>query len=133
MAERLGVFHADAHGKNVSLVWGEQGEAALAPFYDLVCTRIYPGIDRSLAMHIGGQRDPGLVGRRDWERLARAVGVGPRVVVAEVERQAGALPAAFDGVAAALRAAHGDSPAIERVQRVVRTQCRRSLAILRRG
>lgn len=42
------------HGKNVSRLhrW-DRGDTRLAPFCDLVCTRMHPGIDRRLAMETG--------------------------------------------------------------------------------
>jgi len=126
------VGNADGHGKNLSFVRGERGGVRLAPFYDLVSTRVYPGIDRGLAMGIGGERDPGQIGRPRWEALAAGVGIGRHLVLGEVERLAAALPGAFDVVAAGYAAAHGGSPVIQRLGRVVRRQCRRSRQLLGR-
>jgi serine/threonine-protein kinase HipA len=123
--------NSDGHGKNLSLLYEGGARPRLAPFYDLVCTRVYPGLDRFLAMGIGGQHDPGRVGRLDWQRLASAVDVGPRLVLGEVERLANVMPAAFEEIAAAHQAAHGHSPAIQRIRRTIATQCRRSRQLLR--
>ncbi len=41
----------DAHGKNFSII--HKDTTTLAPFYDLVSTRVYPSLDRKLAMAIG--------------------------------------------------------------------------------
>jgi hypothetical protein len=43
----------------------------LAPFYDLVRTRVYKSLDRHLAMSIGERFDPGAVLHRDLEAYAR--------------------------------------------------------------
>jgi len=112
-------------------VYEEGRGPRLAPFCDLVCTRVYPGIDRRLAMSVAGQRDPGEVRRADWQRQAAELGVGARLLLDEVGRLADALPAAFAAVAAAHRAAWGDSPVIERVGRVIAKQCRRTLLLFR--
>lgn len=122
---------ADGHGKNLSLLREAPGGWRLAPFYDLVCTRAYPGIDRSIAMAIGGQRDPGLIGQHNFRALAREVGIGARLVLGEVERLATEMPPAFEEVAAEHTASHGPSAAIALVRRVVRRQCRRTLELLR--
>jgi serine/threonine-protein kinase HipA len=124
--------NADGHGKNLSLLYGPEGRTSrLAPFYDLVCTRAYPRIDRFLAMSIGGERDPGLIGRHHWEALARGVGVGRRLVLREVEEMAETMPTAFDLVSADHAATHGEIPAMQLIREAIRTQCRRSLQLLR--
>jgi serine/threonine-protein kinase HipA len=123
--------NADGHGKNLSFLRSADGRTVrLAPFYDLVCTRVYPRLDRSLAMGVGGERDPGQVARRHWEALAGAVGVGAGVVLREVERQAASLVETFDAVAAAHAAAHGPAPIVRRLRDVLRRQCRRTRELL---
>jgi serine/threonine-protein kinase HipA len=123
--------NADAHAKNLSLLYARGAKARLAPFYDLVCTRAYPALDPFLAMGVAGQRDPGAVGRADWMSLAAAVGVGPRLVLAEVEEIAVRIPAAFEKVAAEHASRHGTTPIIDRIRQVVGKQCRRSLRLVR--
>lgn len=128
LAFNLLAGNSDGHGKNLSLLHEREGGGPrLAPFYDLVCTRAYPGIDRRLAMGVGDQRDPGQVGRRDLDRLARASGIGSAFVADVFLRMAQAMPAAFDAVARSFREAHGDSPIIMRMASVIDRQCRRSL------
>jgi serine/threonine-protein kinase HipA len=124
--------NADGHGKNLSLLCGADPRTVrLAPFYDLVSTRVYPRLDRHLAMSVGGQRDPGLIGRVHWETLARQVGVGPRMVLREVERIASSMPGVLEHVVDEYVVAHGASPVIQRLRQVVGKQCRRSLQLLR--
>lgn len=72
----------DAHGKNFSLLHAADG-TRLAPLYDLVSTAVYPGLDRKLAMAIGGEYRPDYVRRRHVERFAAAAGLG----VAPVRRR----------------------------------------------
>ena len=59
---------------------GSSYGSRLAPFYDLVCTRVYKSLDRHLAMSIGEQFDPGAVLHRDFEAYARELRVGSRRV-----------------------------------------------------
>ena len=122
--------NADGHGKNLSLLYESRSRARLAPFYDLVCTRAYPSLDRHLAMGIGEQRDPARIGRNEWQRLAAGAGVGPRLVLSEVERLATELPAAFEAVAANHLAVHGETPAVQHLRRVIARQCRCALGLL---
>ncbi len=124
--------NADAHGKNLSLLYVRPGVARLAPFYDLICTRVYERVDRLLAMRVGGQQDPGLVGLRHWENLAAQVGVGKHLVLREVEKLATEMPTAWEDVVQGYVADYGDSPVIQRIRRAIRKQCRRTLELLRR-
>ena len=122
--------NSDGHGKNVSLVHTRGGGLRLAPFYDLVCTRVYPRLDRRQAMGIGGERDPGQIGRSQLETLATEADVGKRLVLREVKELATAMPTAFDEVATWYITAHGSTPIIERLRRAIRDQCRRTLRLL---
>lgn len=73
------IGNADAHGKNVSLLLGEQGPQ-LAPFYDLMCTAVYPDLIDKLAMRIGGEDRPQWIIERRWEAFAREIGIGYKLV-----------------------------------------------------
>ncbi len=41
----------DAHGKNFSIIHGK--DMTMAPFYDLLSTQVYPGLENKFAMSIG--------------------------------------------------------------------------------
>ena len=101
--------------------------SVLAPFYDLVCTRIYPGIDRMAAMRIGESADPGVIGKRDWAAFAAAVGIGERLALTEFQRMAAALSDAFEQTAASFVAEYGKSPVVARIRKVIAAQVERSL------
>ncbi len=51
------IGNADAHGKNVSLLY-TGNKPVLAPAYDLLSTAIYPDLADKMAMKIGGQYKP---------------------------------------------------------------------------
>ena len=67
----------DAHGKNFSLLYGSSEEPLslrLAPFYDLICTAIYPQLTSKMAMKIGKSSLPEEITSRDWERYWESIG-----------------------------------------------------------
>ena len=66
---------ADGHGKNLSLLYTKPLAPRLAPFYDLICTRAYPKLDRALAMAIGDEYDPDLISARHMRTLASSLEV----------------------------------------------------------
>lgn len=119
------VGNADAHGKNLSLLYQDPHSIQLAPFYDLVCTRNYDTISRNLAMSLGDSTDPGLIGISHLQTLATDLRVNPRTLVTTAV-------CLCDDVSDALsRTIHdfvdrfGTSPVTERIPLIVRKQVRR--------
>jgi serine/threonine-protein kinase HipA len=85
----LVIGNADAHAKNLSLLL-DTGPR-LAPFYDLLCTAIYPGLSKHCAMAIGGKRLWSHVHGGRWSKLAAEAGMNARLV----RREVGAVVAAI--------------------------------------
>lgn len=102
----------DAHGKNFSLLHDSTG-TRLAPLYDLVSTIVYSGLDRKLAMAIGGERRPDYVRRRHLDRFAETARLGG----AATRRRIRALAARAPAAAAELAAGTGraSSPVLDRI------------------
>ena len=61
------IGNCDAHGKNFSFLYDVEAGPRLAPLYDLVCTRAYPELSSSMAMRIGGEKDPSRLVAKNWE------------------------------------------------------------------
>jgi len=76
------IGNSDAHGKNISLLLLPEGPM-LAPFYDLISTRIYAhyGLTSGLAMNIGGAGDPDSLQKKHWVQFAEEVGIKPQLVL----------------------------------------------------
>jgi serine/threonine-protein kinase HipA len=123
--------NSDGHAKNVSMIVEGRDSRRLAPFYDLVCTRIYGSLDRRLAMGIGPASDPGQVKRTDWEALAHTVGVGRRWLLDIVADSVDRIHDASLDAARTFREEHGDSPVLESIPQVIRRQSRRTGELLR--
>lgn len=66
----------DSHAKNLAMVASGRG-MRLAPFYDLMCTRVYPGLGHRFAFSIAGETDPGKLDAGHFTELARMLGIGP--------------------------------------------------------
>jgi len=69
MAFNFYIGNCDAHGKNFAFL-RNLGHVKLTPAYDLVSTAVYPELSHHMAMKIGGQTDPGLVTKQEWQQLA---------------------------------------------------------------
>lgn len=61
--------NADAHAKNISLLYDAPPKPRLAPFYDLVCTAVYPAVNKNMALKINRKKNPRHVHRSDWQAL----------------------------------------------------------------
>ncbi|HEY9899810.1 MAG TPA: type II toxin-antitoxin system HipA family toxin [Pantanalinema sp.] len=66
----------DAHAKNYSLLHQPNGRIALAPVYDVLCTRIYPDFIDRMAMKIGGYYEVDQLIERRWRSFCDEVGIG---------------------------------------------------------
>jgi serine/threonine-protein kinase HipA len=119
------VGNADAHGKNLSLLYAADGSIQLAPFYDLVCTRNYKVLARDLAMGIGGTFNPDFIGKPQLAALASDFAVQPRIVLEVFDQLLDAIPQSLDGVVTEWRSCYGSSPILQRLPLVIRKQIRR--------
>lgn len=126
------VGNADAHGKNLSLLYDAES-LSLAPFYDLLCTRNYKNISRDLAMRLGGIFDPDLVGKEQLQGLATDFNFRSNVVIPEAKSLIDNILIQLPETASAFADRFGDSPVLERIPILVRKQIRRVKTQLSRG
>lgn len=73
------VGNCDAHGKNFSLLYRDQG-VELAPFYDLVSTTYWPQLDTKLSMRFGTDYRLEKIDRDSLAAFAADLGVKPGLV-----------------------------------------------------
>jgi len=64
------IGNADAHGKNFSLIREIGGTIRLAPFYDLISTKVYPEISEKMAMKVGKETRFDWIMERQWQQMA---------------------------------------------------------------
>lgn len=69
------IGNADAHAKNVSMLYGADGRLRLAPAYDLLALGYWPALSSKMAMAIGGEYRPAWVQARHWQRLCDGIGL----------------------------------------------------------
>lgn len=69
------IGNADAHGKNLSMLYGPDGRMRLAPIYDLLSLAHWPQVSQKMAMAIGGEHRPDWVMARHWQTLCEALGL----------------------------------------------------------
>ncbi|CAN1517227.1 HipA, N-terminal subdomain 1 [Rhabdaerophilaceae bacterium] len=69
------VGNADAHGKNFSILYSDEGPH-LAPLYDLLATVAYPDLSAKLAMKIGKRATLAELDAKGWTSFAADAGLG---------------------------------------------------------
>jgi len=117
--------NSDGHAKNLSLLHLPNGTTRLAPFYDLVCTRAIERIDYHLAFDVGGERNPGVITLKHWQALAGQCDIRPQFLVKLVRETSEALLERIGPEWETFEARYGAYPALQRIKKVVATQCRR--------
>ena len=87
----------DSHAKNLSMYWLPNGAVTLTPFYDLMCTRVYPGLSKDFAFSIGGEFLPGAIGGEQVVGMARQLRMRPQFVLKQAAELAARIPDALGG------------------------------------
>lgn len=113
----------DAHARNYSLMLDADGQARLAPLYDLASGLPYVDDNEVQQMRLAQRIGKGYTLRKAdrrsaWEATAHALSLPPEVTVSRAEQIASAVPEAFDAAIATL-------PAEYRASRTVNDLLRR--------
>lgn len=90
--------NADAHGKNFSILYGDEGPR-LAPLYDLLATVAYPDLSQKFAMRIGKRATLAELDAKGWTAFAVDAGLGLPLIRRRVAEISEAAIAGASGVA----------------------------------
>ncbi len=121
------IGNCDAHAKNISLLRDLKGRWRLAPFYDLVSTKMYPELSHQLAMAVATQYDSGATHAKHWNLLFKGSKVSSAQYSQVLISMAEKLPQKMKLVKEQFISEYGDSPILERLEKVYHIQCRRLL------
>ena len=100
----LYIGNNDSHAKNLSIYRDPAQGVRLTPFYDLMCTRIYPGLSPEFALAIGGEVMPGAITRVHVQQMARDLGIRPAFALGIAADMAKRVPGALDAAIASVQA-----------------------------
>lgn len=130
------VGNYDAHGKNLSLLYGNTGALPeLAPFYDLVSIEFInqagnAGYSREMAFAIGGQYVPERVSKSTWDQFAADLRVRPTLIFRRVKEIAQALPDLSSSARRSFAEQFGDKPLYDQYERAISDRCRWVLQVI---
>ncbi|AMM20204.1 hypothetical protein AX769_08540 [Frondihabitans sp. PAMC 28766] len=85
LAFNTAIGNSDAHAKNYSVLLRPDG-LTLAPLYDSLPTRLWPGYDEKLAMRVSGAAYPQAVTLDHWVKLAKKSGLDRDRVADDVKK-----------------------------------------------
>ncbi len=119
----------DSHAKNLSIYSPPGGGVRLTPFYDLMCTRIYPGLSRNFAFNIGGSTVPGELGRSHILAMAEQLNMGSKFVLGIGKEVGEQLPEQLRTVQSEMGGAlsPADATLAERLSKFVEKSARQTL------
>ncbi len=120
------IGNADCHGKNFSLLYKEN-RPRLAPAYDLLCTAVYPGIQKKLAMKIGGEYEPENIFKRHWYRLVPDTSVARRSIDKDLVRLATTIVPQARGLIEEFKTNSISSPLFEKIYKIIEGRSRQIL------
>jgi len=86
----------DSHAKNLSIYNPPGNGVTLTPFYDLMCTRLYPGLPQEFAFEIGGEYKPSAMTPAHVTPLAQQLGMRPQFLAQQAADLARRMPDALD-------------------------------------
>jgi len=104
----------DAHAKNLAILFLD-GKPVLAPFYDLICTQVYPELSKKMSMRIGGEIRHEYVHLRHWERFAQEINVKEKLVIELLKEYSISIPNEAEALAEDFARLHGRREILDRV------------------
>jgi serine/threonine-protein kinase HipA len=115
VAFNIVIGNADAHGKNLSMLWGSDG-IRLAPFYDMLSTGIYGKYhDAGYAMSIGRQFDANKLERGDWKTLAEYLDINIRLLDQINKEMLDIIRPAAHSTAERFKETYGDNRTVDKI------------------
>lgn len=121
------ICNMDAHGKNFSLLHGKQSHIGLAPFYDMICTRVYEGFTSNMAMKIGSKYENDEVLPRHWEQLCNDVNYSYPALKQLINKQAQSIISATLQEREYLKQSKRDISTIDKIIKVFEQQITRTV------
>lgn len=113
------IGNADTHAKNLTILLTDSGPC-LAPFYDLLCTKIYESLTDKLAMKIGGENRPGRLQEKHWKKFADSVSIKQNLVLKILSDMIQNIVPKAEELAAEFYDNYGTDGIIERICSVIR-------------
>ena len=120
------VGNNDAHAKNFSLLYGQNG-IQLAPLYDVLSTAVYSGLTDSMAMKIGGKYRFDELHARHWVQMAESAQLGAPQLKRRVLEIADVLPGLAQSLHTQFKANDLDHPILGQITSLIEGRCKTTI------
>lgn len=108
----------DSHSKNISLLLRD-GKNELAPFYDLICTAIYPVLKKEFAFVIGDRTDFSQIGINQFSLLETHLQIKPGTFRTRMNTLIANIQAQKDSVANQVMTQFPETKIVERISDLI--------------
>jgi serine/threonine-protein kinase HipA len=112
------IGNADAHAKNLAMLFTDPGPR-LAPFYDLLCTQVYPDLAEKQAMRVGGENRPSWIQRKHWERFGESVEIKISLVLKTLQEMSSSIMPAAQMLSIEFNKTYETGTIIEKIMAVI--------------
>ena len=113
----------DSHSKNLSLLL-KDGKNKLAPFYDLLCTAIYPQLKRQFSFKVGDRNDASRIGKNQLDQLDELLGLKKGTMVERILLMRNKLIENKDIVVEKIMVAHPKIKIAKRISDLIEDRCK---------
>jgi len=113
----------DSHSKNISFLL-KSNKIEHAPFYDLLCTAIYPKLKRQFAFKIGDRDDASRIGKNQFEMLDEQLGLRKGTVAERLLLMKAQLEKHGLVVANSLKETYPEMKIAHRINDLIQDRCR---------
>lgn len=113
----------DSHSKNISLLLKDQ-KIELAPFYDLLCTAIYPKLKQQFSFKIGDRNDVSKIGKNQFDLLDRKLGLKLGLMSERIVQMRDKLLKNKDEIAEQVLQEHPNVKIPKRISELIEKRCR---------
>jgi serine/threonine-protein kinase HipA len=109
------IGNADAHAKNLSMIWGKSG-IRLAPFYDILSTSVYgDSHDKDFAMSIGRQFYTENLTKDDWKTMAEYLDISLKLVARTNTQLLRNIEPALKTILQEFNSRYGSNPTVNKI------------------
>ena len=113
----------DSHSKNLSFLLKDE-KTVLAPFYDLLCTAIYPKLKRQFSFKIGDRNDASRIGKNQLNLLNEELGLKTGTMIERMVLMREKLLAHKDEIASEILKEHLKVKIVSRISDLIGDRCR---------
>ncbi len=113
----------DCHSKNLSFLL-VNNKIELAPFYDLICTAIYPKLSKKFAFKIGGRADYSKIGINQFYQVEKDLGIKEGTLIERMLLMSAKVIEHKDNLVEDIKIHYKDTKIPARISELIEKRCK---------